>query len=183
MKAENRVLTRVAFFGAVFVVVGGPSPQARATIVVPRSLTELAEGADVVAHVAVGEVTALVEAGVPYRVTELTVIEGFQGTRAGERFLLRQRGTGSSSIVGDPRLQSGQEGLVFLRLHQGRAYLSSLAQSFWRLSRRADGLWARRDVRALNFVRRAQAPVLPPNRLPWHELRRLVLGACQGRLP
>ena len=72
----------------VLVVAGA----AHATTMLPMSLEDLADRSDVVAHVRVGEVRFVQRDDAPFRVTELIVVEAFQGATRGEVLELWQRG-------------------------------------------------------------------------------------------
>lgn len=155
---------------------------AQATVVLPLSLEDLAERSDVVAHVRVGAVHLVSTAEAPFRVTELEVVEVFAGgARPGDVLELWQRGDGHVIVVGDPWLQGGEEGLVFLRRVEGRIYLTALAQSWWRFEGSGQGRVARRDLSQLEVVETDPPVTMPPSAAPWETLRRLVVRACAGR--
>jgi len=171
----------VALFVACMILAS--STPGHATTVLPMSLEDLVDRSEVVAHVRVGQVRILQQDNVPFRVTELEVIEAFQGARRGEVLELWQRGDGQIFVVGDPFLEEGQEGLAFLRRVEGRVYLTALAQSFWWIDGQGVQAVARRDLDDLAIVPLGEPRVMPPNRLRWAELRELVIDACLGVTP
>jgi hypothetical protein len=157
--------------------------QAQATTVLPLSLDDLTDRSDVVAHVQVQQVSVMRRDGVPFRVTELLVVEAFMGAQRGEVLELWQRGDGRIIVIGDPLLESGQEGLAYLRRVEGRIYLTALAQSFWFIEGQGEQSMARRDLSELAILPLGEPTVMPPNRLLWAELREMVLDACMGVTP
>jgi hypothetical protein len=157
----------------------GVAGEARATLVLPMSLRSLAERSDVVARVRVGRIRAARTPEAPFRVTELEVLEVFAGDAAeGQVLDLWQRGDGRIFVVGDPWLQGGEEGLVFLVREGSRAYLTALAQSWWRLEGGGQQRVARRDLSGLTIVTAGRPTAMPPDEAPWTLLRDLVRRAC-----
>jgi hypothetical protein len=154
-----------------------------ATTVLPISLEDLVDRSDVVARVHVGQVTMVRRDGVPFRVTELTIVEAFMGARRGEVLELWQRGDDRIIVIGDPILEPDQEGLAFLRRVEGRIYLTALAQSFWYIEGQGEQAVAQRDISDLAILPLGEPTVMPPNNLRWIELRDLVLAACMGVTP
>lgn len=176
MRAPPLKLIGVALIFAV-------TSQVHATTVLPMSLDDLADRSDVIAHVHVQQVSIVQRDGVPFRVTELLVLEAFMGARRGEVLELWQRGDGRIIVIGDPFLESNQEGLAFFRRVDGRIYLTALAQSFWFIEGQGDQSIARRDLSDLAILPLGEPTVMPANRLPWSELRELVLDVCMGVTP
>lgn len=172
-------MRRVIFCSSVVAVIAFGSPL-MATTVLPLSLTDLLERSDVVARVRVGEVRLFQGERAPYRVTELRVIEGLAGASQGEVIELWQRGNDVVSVVGDPRLNTGDQGLAFLVRHRDRAYLTALAQSFWWLEGQGEELVARRDLSGLSFVAPEGEVRMPPARIEWERLRQAILDLSLG---
>lgn len=176
MRAPPLILIGVAFVIAT-------TAQVHATTVLPISLDDLADRSDVVAHVHVQQVSIEQRDGVPFRVTELLVVEAFMGAQRGEVLELWQRGDGRIIVIGDPFLESNQEGLAFFRRVDGRIYLTALAQSFWFIEGEGDQAIAERDLSDLAILPLGEPTVMPPNRLPWADLREMVLDVCMGVTP
>lgn len=155
---------------------GGP---ARATVVLPLALSDLVDRSDVVARVRVVSTRIVQTPEAPFRATELEVVEGFAGAQPGETFEIWQRGDGYVFVIGDPWLEPGQEGLVFLRHVDGRFYLTALAQSWWNIEGQGDELIAQRDLSGLEILHRDVTVMVPPNQISWSSLRQMVLQACR----
>lgn len=166
-----------------FLLVMALAVQVSATTVLPLSLEDLVSRSDIVAHVRVGQVRVVPREGVPFRVTELHVVEAFQGIGRGEVLELWQRGDGRLIVIGDPFLESGQEGLAFLRRVDGHIYLTALAQSFWWIEGQGEQAVAHRDLSDLAVVPMGEPTVMPENQIPWAELRTLVFDVCLGVAP
>jgi hypothetical protein len=167
----------------VVVLVFAAATPAAATTMLPLSLRDLVDRSDVVVHVRVGAIRVVQGQGAPYRVTELVVVEAFQGARRGETLELWQRGDGALFVVGDPILEEGQEGVAFLRRVDGRIYLTALAQAFWWIDGQGEQALARRDLGAISILLAGEPTALPPDLAPWSELRRMILDACLGVTP
>lgn len=156
---------------------------ARATTMLPMSLEDLVDRSDVIAHVRVGAVHVEQRSESPFRVTDLTVLESYQGAQSGDVLRIWQRGDGNIFVIGDPMLEPGEEGLVFLRRVDGRYYLTALAQSFWWIREQSGALIAERDIRQVTLVPLGEPRSLPPNRVSWSRLREMVLDVCMGVQP
>jgi hypothetical protein len=146
-----------------------------ATTMLPLSMDDLIGLSDIVAHVRVGEVRFERSPDAPFRVTELRVLESFQGVRQGETLELWQRGDDNTIVVGDPVLQTGQQGVAFLRQNGDRVYLTAMGQSFWWIEGEGTSIVARRDLDGITIVNRSETRLTPPNLLSWDSLRRLIL--------
>jgi len=159
----------------------GSATTAKATVVLPLSLEDLVDRSDIVAHVRVGSVRFESTPEAPFRITDLELVEVFSGNaHVGDVLPLRQRGDGRVIVIGDPWLQGGEEGLVFLRQVEGRTYLTALAQSWWRFEGTGQRRVASRDLSSLEVVPTDPPVSMPPNRAPWADLRRMLERACEG---
>lgn len=156
---------------------------AAATTMLPMSLADLVDHSDVVAHVRVGAIRIVQGQGAPFRVTELVVVEGFQGARPGETLELWQRGDGVLFVAGDPMLEEGQEGVVFLRRVGGRLYLTALAQAFWRIDGEGEQALARRELGGVSILPAGEPTEMPPDLARWSALRQMILDVCLGVTP
>jgi hypothetical protein len=171
----------LAPFVLALVLTAGSS--ASATTMLPMSLADLVDRSDVVAHVAVGQIRVVQGEGAPFRVTDLVVVDAFQGARRGDVLELWQRGDGVLFVVGDPMLEEGQEGLAFLRRVDGRFYLTALAQAFWWIDGQGGGALARRDLGGIAVLPSGAPRALPPDLVRWGDLRAMVVDACLGVTP
>ncbi len=174
-------MPRVSLLPATMLFLMLATRGAGATTALPLTLADLVRLSDTVAHVRVLSVRTEGTSGTSFRVTEVEVLEDFAGARPGERFDIWQRGGPGSLVMGDPFLNAGQQGLVFLRHVNGRTYLTALAQSWWRIDGDGDDTMARRDLSGLTIVHHGQRTPLPPDELRWSELRDRVARECQGR--
>lgn len=172
-------MRRVSLLSAAMAVVGLVAfcGLARATTVLPLSLADLIERSDVVSHVRVVSHRVEQAPDAPFTITEVEVVEGFRGAQRGDSFEIRQRGDGYIFVVGDPILEPGQQGLIFLRQVDGQTYLTALAQSWWRFEGQGEELMAERDMSGLHVVRRDETVLTPPNRVPWSRFRQELLQA------
>lgn len=175
---------RVSYLAlAVVVLVLAAATPAAATTMLPMSLDDLVGRSDVVAHVRVGQIRIEQGQGAPFRVTELVVVEAFQGTQRGETLELWQRGDGVLFVVGDPVLEAGQEGVAFLRRAGDRVYLTALAQAFWWIDGQGEPALARRELGGVSILDAGEPTVMPPDLARWSELRQMILDACLGVTP
>jgi len=148
-----------------------------ATTMIPLSMEDLFERSDIVVHVRVGEIRFIQEPDAPFHVTQLVVIESFQGARPDETLELWQRGDDHTIVIGDPILQTGQQGVAFLRQEGDRVYLTALGQSFWWLEGEGTSVVARRDLTGINMLTLGETRLTPPDIAPWASLRQLIMRA------
>lgn len=126
---------------------------AHATVVVPLTLAEQVERADLVIRARIGaQQSAYVpERGAIFTWTELEVTEVLSG-QAPRALMLRQMGgtaDGQTMLVpGDAHLSPGQDVVLLLRREGDTVFLFALAQSAYVI----DGGHARRDLSQLTFA-------------------------------
>ena len=129
-----------------------------ATVVVPLSRAELVQRSTLVVHATVVSRSTAWNADHSRMLTttHLNVLAYLSGT-GGTTLLLEQFGGAidglASRVEGDAALEPGQEGVFFLRVVDGRAYLTALAQSVYYVTRTPGrAALVRRDLGGLSFA-------------------------------
>ncbi len=152
---------------------------AHATVVVPLTRADMAHRADLIVRATVlGHTSRWNEDGSQIiTLTELRVTRWLKGNATSSVLVLRQFGgtvgDTRSHIAGDPRLEQGQDVVLFLRRGDGVVYLFAMAQSAYHVVRsRGGALVVRRDLDGLTFAMRdgAQLRLVEPGTEPGEAL-------------